>query len=291
MSVLNRFRPALLLAVVAAGATVAFGQDTTITPASPTAQAPAAPSTGSDRLFLAFSQEAEVVKSQWWEGQLGYMDGSKGMPTDAWILRGVVAFRPVKTLEVGGTFGLGNTNADPGRPDGTGATDLTAYGKWVFVDAVPKTNFAAGLLVTIPTGDDTVGLGFNSFASQAFGSVSYRLENIVVLGGHVGLCINGDGQYQGVELDAKASFEVGFSALFPLANEVSLVAEVQSQTARFDNNNPSPNNLIGAEAATSLLGGINWRAFGRGMLRGEVSVGITEGAPDYTALLSYAYTF
>jgi hypothetical protein len=107
----------------------------------------------------------------------------------------------------------------------------------------------------------------------------------------MGVCLNGDGAYQGVDLDGKASFEIEFSALFPLANEVSLVAEVQSQTARFDNPNPSPNNLIGAEAATEILGGINWRAFGRGMFRGAVAFGLTEGAPDFSALLSYAYSF
>jgi len=198
MSVLSPFRPALLLAVIAAGAPAAFGADAAPTTAKPAATAASAEM--SDRLFLAFAQDAAVVKSQWWEGQIGYTDGSKGIPTDAWVLRGVVAFRPVKTLEVGGNFGIGNTNASGNRPDGTGATDLQAYGKWVFVDGAPNTDFAAGLLITIPTGDDTVGLGFNSFASQAFGSVRYRLENIVVLGGHVGLCLNGDGQYQGEEL-------------------------------------------------------------------------------------------
>lgn len=290
MSVLSPLRPVLvLLAAVAAGASAAIAADPAPAPAKPATHA--APAEISDRLFLAFAQDAAVVGSQWWEGQLGYMDGSKGMPTDAWIMRGVVAFRPVKTFEVGGNFGIGNTNASGDRPDGTGATDLQAYGKWVFKNGAPNTDFGVGLLLTIPTGDDTVGLGYNSFASQAFGSVSYRLENVVVLGGHVGLCLNGDGAYQGQDLNGKASFEVGFSALFPLANQVSLVGEVVSQTARFDNPNPSPNNLIGAEAATQISGGVNWRAFGRGMLRGNVAFGLTEGAPDFTVLMSYAYTF
>jgi hypothetical protein len=270
---------------------VAFGADAEPAPANPATTTTSASNGMSDRLFLAFAQDAALVKSQWWEGQIEYFDGSKGVPTDAWILRGVVAFRPVKSLEVGGSFGIGNTNASGNRPDGTGATDLEAYGKWVFVDGAPNTDFAVGLLFTIPTGDDTVGLGFNSFASQAFGSVSYRLENVAVIGGHVGLCLNGDGEYQGQDLNGKASFELGFSALFPLANQVSLVGEIQSQTARFDNDNPSPNNLIGAESATQILGGINWRAFGRGMLRGAVAFGLTEGAPDFSVLMSYAYTF
>jgi hypothetical protein len=289
MSVLSPLRPVLLLAAFAAGTSVAIGAD-----AAPPATTPASSAYSaeiSDRLFLAFAQDAAIVKSQWWEGQIQYSDASKGMPADSLIFRGVVAFRPVKTLEVGGSFGLGNTSATQGRPDGTGATDLRAYVKWVFPNGAPNTDFSVGGLLTLPTGDDTAGLGYNSFATQAFGAVRYRLKDIVDIGGHIGLCLNGDGAYQGVDLDGKASFEIGFSALFPLANEVSLVAELQTQTARFDNTNPSPNNLIGAEAATEILGGINWRAFGRGMFRGAVSFGLTEGAPDFSVLMSYAYTF
>ena len=289
MSVMSPLRPILLLAAIVAGAPAAFGVDAEPGPAKPAT--PAAPSGISDRLFLAFAQDAALVKSQWWEGQLEYSDASKGIPVNAWILRGVVAFRPVKNLEVGGSFGFGDTSSSTNQFDGTGATDLEAYGKWVFPNASPNTDFSAGLLITIPTGDDTVGLGFNSFASQAFGAVRSRLSNVVVLGGHVGLCLNGDGQFQGEDLNGKASYEMGFSALFPLANQVSLVAEAQMQTARFDNPNNGSNDAIGAEAATQILGGVNWRAFGRGMLRGAVAFGLTDGAPDFSLLMSYAYTF
>ena len=103
--------------------------------------------------------------------------------------------------------------------------------------------------------------------------------------------MNGDGEFAQFELDGKFSFALGVSALFPLANQVSLVAEAEMQTPRFDNVNPSPDNLIGAETAASILGGINWRAFGRGMFRGAVAFGLSEGSPDFSALLSYAYTF
>ena len=289
MSVLSRLRPFLLLAAILAGAPAAFGADATPAPTAPAP--PAASSEMSDRLFLAFAQDAALVKSQWWEGQLQYSDASKSIPVDAFVFRGVVAFRPIKNLEVGGNFGIGDTSASGNRPDGFGATDLQVYGKWVFPNIASNTDIAAGLILTIPTGDDTVGLGFNSFASQAFGSVRYKLNKSVVLGGHLGLGINGDGKFQGYDLNGQFSYEVGFSALFPLANQVSLVAEALAQTSRFDNNNPGPNNLIGAETATQVLGGINWRAFGRGMFRGAVTIGVTEGSPDFSALVSYAYTF
>ena len=166
MSVLSRLRPILLLAAIVAGTTATFGAD-----AAPAAPAPAKPATpaGSfnitDRLFLSFMEDAALVKSQWWEAQISYANSSAGTPVDSVVFRGVVAFRPIKTLEVGGNFGFGTTNAShSGQPDGTGATDLQAYAKWVFPDGAPNTDFTAGMIFTIPTGDDYVGLGFNSFA-------------------------------------------------------------------------------------------------------------------------------
>jgi hypothetical protein len=279
MRVLNRLRPALLIAATLALAPAAFAADTEPAPASP---APvAAPAGITDRLFLAFAQEAAIVNSQWWEGQLEFDDGSSGIPVDVLLARGVVAFRPVKSLEVGGRVGFGKSSA-PGTAnnDGTGATDLDLYGKWVWANAVENTDFTAGLLFTVPTGDDTAGLGFNAFSTQAFGGVRFRMENVVI-GGHLGFRFNGDGKFQGFDLAGKNSFEVGASALFPLANQVSFTGEVLYETTRFE----------GGDAAAQVLAGINWTAFPRGTFRGAVGGGLTDGAPDFRVLLGYAFHF
>jgi len=292
MSVLNRLRPILLPAIVAF-ATAAFGADAA--PAAPAPAKPANPAASfniTDRLFLSFVQDAALVKSQWWEAQLAYADSSAGTPVDSVVFRGVVAFRPIKTLEVGGNFGFGTTNASvSGQPNGTGATDLQAYAKWVFPDGAPNTDFTAGMIFTIPTGDDYVGLGFNSFAWEAFGGVRYRLGKAVIFGGHFGIVLNGDGEFQTHELQGQTSFDLAFSAVFPLANQVSIVTEVTSQTARFDKTNPSPYTSIGTDTATQVLGGVNWRAFDRSMFRGSIAFGLTDGAPDFSALVSYVYSF
>ena len=288
MSVLSRFSSALLVAAIAAVAPAAFGADSAAAPAATAKNASPTPATGfADRLFLAFTQDAALVPSQWWEGQLEYADGKNTAP-NVFLVRGQVAFRPVKTLEVGGRVGFGNASASGSIPDGSGATDLEAYGKWVFLDAAQNTDFSAGVVLTVPTGDDTAGLGYNSFASQVFGSVRYRFEQ-VVLGGHVGVRYNGDGNFEGVPLNGKASFEFAGSALFPLANQVSLVGEVRYETARFDN--PTVASTAGDDADTQILAGINWRAFGRGMFRGAVAGGLTDGAPNFRLILGYAYTF
>ena len=290
MSVLSPLRPLLLLAVIVAGGSASFGADAAAAPAEPAT--PASSFDVKDRLFLSFMQDAALVKSQWWEAQISYADSSAGTPVDSLILRGVVAFRPVKTLEVGGNFGMGTGDAGrSGKRDGTGATDLQAYAKWVFPDGAPNTDFTAGMIFTIPTGDDYAGLGFNSFAWEVFGGVRYRLGNAVIFGGHFGISLNGDGEFQTHGLKGQTAFDLAFSAVFPLANQVSIVTELVSQTARFDNTNPSPYSSIGADTATQLLGGVNWRAFDRSMFRGSIAFGLTDGAPDFSALVSYAYTF
>jgi hypothetical protein len=278
MSATSRLRPALLLAAIAVAASAVMAADPAPPPTG--SSAPAASPEIADRLFLSFAQQSAVVPSQWWEGQVEWADGSKDIPVDVLLARGVVAFRPIKTLEVGGRVGFGSTHASGNAPDGTGATDLDIYGKWVFLNVAEDTNFSAGVLITVPTGDDTSGLGFNSFSTEAFGGVSRSFKDLVI-DGHVGLRLNGNGKFQGVDLTGKTSFEVGFSALFPLANRVSLVGEALFESDRFDQ----------MDASSQILAGINWRAFGRGMLRGAVAAGLTNGSPDFRVIASYAYTF
>jgi hypothetical protein len=289
MRVLNRLRPALLLAATVSLAPVAFAEDTEQAPPPPATPVPQAESTGiADRLFLAFAQDAAIVNSQWWEGQAEFDDGSSSIPVDVILARGVVAFRPVKSLEVGGRVGFGKSSASGTAPDGTGATDLEIYGKWVWSNALENTDFTAGLLCTVPTGDDTAGLGFNAFSTQAFGGVRFRMENVVI-GGHVGFRFNGDGKFQGFDLPGKNSVEVGASALFPLANQVSFVGEVLYESARFES--PTPGSPLGADAATQVLAGVNWTAFPRGTFRAAVGGGVTDGAPDFRVLVGYAFHF
>jgi len=278
MSLLSRLRPALLLAAIAAVAPAAFGADPAPAPAQPASGAAA--SGFADRLFLAFSQDAALVPSQWWEGQIEYFDGGGDIPVNALLVRGVFAFHPVKSLEVGGSVGFGGTHASGALPDGSGATDLDIYGKWVFPDAAENTDFSVGVDLTVPTGDDTAGLGFNSFAGQAFGGVRYRMQNIVI-GGHVGARVNGNGRFQSVPLDGKPSFELAGSVLFLLASQVSIVGEAQLETERFD----------GFDSAAEILAGVNWMAFKRGMFRAAIAAGLTDAAPNYRVLVGYAYTF
>lgn len=235
---------------------------------------------GADRLFLSFGQDAAIVSSQWWEGQATYSDTAKNIPVDAFVVRGVVAFQPFRNIEIGGQVGLGSTDSKGNLPDGTGATDLDAYAKYVFGNALEHTDFAAGALVTLPTGDDTAGLGFNAFSVQAFGSVRYRLDHALI-GGHVGVRMNGDGDYLGFPIDGQISYALQGNVVFALNSALSLVGETRVETERYERQ----------DSLAEIMAGANWRAFGRGMLRGAVGVGLTDATPDFRVIASYAYSF
>ena len=261
----------LLLALVALAWSPAAAQ----APAQPTS-APSASSVP-DRLFQAFAEDTAVVRSQWWEGQIDFASWDSFDVSTANL---IVAFQPVRDLEVGGRVGFGNTSADGDASDGTGATDADIWGKWRFGTGGGPAEFAVGLLATVPTGDDTAGLGFDAFNVEAFGAMRYQMRGFT-LAGHLGFRINGDGTIQGYDIDGKTSAILAGGIIYPLAKTVSLVGEVNCESERWE----------GFDSDVRLLGGVNWSVTSRGMLRGAISVGLADGAPDRRFQAGYAYAF
>ncbi len=237
-----------------------------------------APPTGTvNRLFQAFAEDAALVPVQWWEGQLVHVSAD---PTDETLLNLVAAFQPIRRLEVGGRVGFGRTDSTDGLPDGSGATDLDLWGKWDIGSAGTQLAFAAGGLVTVPTGDDQAGLGHDAFDVEAFGALRYAVPH-ATLSAHLGVRFNGNGHIEGIPLDGKTSTLLGAGVIVPLSDQVSLVGEANVESERYR----------GADSDFRLLGGVNWRPFNRGMVRGAIAVGLTNGAPDSVFQLGYAYAF
>jgi len=265
----HRFQPLsiLLVAVLACLPGAAQAED------APPAEKP---TSGSDRLFLAFIEDAAVVEEQWWEGQVEY---SEGNTIDSLIARGVVAFQPWENIEVGGRVGFGTSDTSAGLPDGTGATDLDVWGKYYFGSG-ETVEFSAGSVVRIPTGDDTAGLGEDAFAISGFGAMRKRFSHWV-LAVHAGLRYTEDGAQLGTDLDGQGSTFLGVGALFPLSDRLTVVGEARFESERFD----------GADNASEVLGGVNWRPGNRGMIRGAVGLGLSDGSPDFRLIASYAVSF
>ena len=139
----------------------------------------------------------------------------------------------------------------------------------------------------VNTGDDTAGLGNDSFDLAGFGSVRYRTDQMV-FSGTVGARMNGDGQRfggnqapQGFDTEGKTSILVTGGVLYPVSDVLTVTGEVHLESERYEN----------TDSDTRLAAGANWRPFNRGMLRGAVAVGLSDGAPDVQLLVGYAYTF
>ena len=229
------------------------------------------------RLFHAFIEDATVVDNQWWEGWAEY---SEGDDVDMFIVRGAAAFQPWENVELGATVGFGSSSASDGGTDGSGATDLDILGKYHFGRSGNATEFAAGGVITVPTGDDTAGLGYDAFSISAFGSVRHRYQRFI-MSGHAGVRVNGDGQYRSDELSGELSPMLGVGLFYPHSDELAFVAEATFESERFEH----------MDSDLRLLGGVNWHLSNRGIMRGAVAIGLTDGAPDAQLLLGYAVNF
>ena len=245
--------------------------------ADPTPSASTSAPQNSDRFFLSFAQDATVARSQWWEGDLVYTDSS---PFDSLVLRGLVAFQPWKNIELGGRVGFGSSDGPPLSQDGTGSTDLDAWGKYHWNPGGGRTEAAAGVMITVPTGDDTAGLGRDAFDLEGFGSIRYSAKKIIY-GGNVAVRLNGDGQIGGTTFSGKAQFGVAGGVIVPLSSEVSVIGELSIRSKAVEH----------GESDDRILGGIDWKPFQRGRFRGSVAAGLTDGAPNLELSVGYAVTF
>jgi hypothetical protein len=229
-----------------------------------------------ERLFLSFTQEAAIADRQWWEGQLVFSDGD---PIDSIVLRGVGAVQVWENVELGGTFGFGDTDTPRPLPDGNGATDFDFWGKYLLSNDDQGGTFAVGGMLTIPTGDDRAGLGLDSFGLEVFGSARFPIGKLKV-GGHIGVRFNDDGQILLAELDGQTSALLGGHVILPLGRSFNFVGELYYESER----------LEGLDDDIRLSGAVNWQVARRSTVRLALAVG-TEGAPDAQFLVGYATMF
>lgn len=234
---------------------------------------------GADRLFQRFIEDAAVAPEQWWEGQLVYTDVD---PWETLVARLVFALHPYEDWEFGGRVGFGRSDTPPGLQDGTGATDLDAWAKWRLADlgAEGRTDVALGGVLTLPTGDDAAGLGTDSFGLELFGAIRQLFDSFELVG-NVGFRLNQDGRVFGRDLEGQVSALLGAGLVLPVGRRVSVIGELNFETERFR----------GAESDLRFVGGVNWAVGRRGLVRGALELGATDGAPDLALTAGYAWVF
>jgi hypothetical protein len=245
-------------------------------------QAQSSRTPATDRLFIGFAQDAVLADQQWWEGQLEFASHED---LDTVVARLNFAVRPYERIEFGGNVGFGDSDL-PGTDngEGTGATDLDLWGKYALGSMEDGSKLATGILLTIPTGDDSAGLGEDAFKIGAFLS-SRRTYKPFDLAAHVGVNFNGDGQIFGFELEGKVSAVLGAGLIFRQTEQMSFVVEANLETKRFKDAGDFGDDDF------SVLGGIDWRMGDNGMLRGSLAFGLSDGAQDHRLSLGYAARF
>lgn len=233
-------------------------------------------SSSADRLFLNFIEDGTIVDNQWWEGNLVYAEGEAA---DATLLSGQVAFQPWRDLELGARVAFGSTDTQGPIPEGTGATDLDVWAKYRFPPGA-RTEFTVGGVLTVPTGDESAGLGADAFGVSVFGAMRYRFRRFV-FSGNLGAQFNEDGRVlgSGIDLDGQTAPFVGAAAMFFITDRITLVAEGRWRSERFE----------GVGDDSQLLGGLDWHVSPRGVLRAAVGFGVSSAAPDVTILAGYAF--
>lgn len=230
-----------------------------------------------ERLILGFDTEAALVDQQWWEGQAEISDDDA---FDATIARLVVAFQPIRDFEFGGRVGFGSTDTSGFLPDGSGATDLDLWGKYFLGVAGKDTSFAVGALATVPTGDDTAGLGNDAFSFGGFVSIRQPLDR-ATLSGAFGVRVHEDGTTLGVPLEGETSAFLRVGVLGPVRPNLTVFGEAQVESERFRR----------LDTDFRLLGGTNWKVTERGVVRGGIAIGLSDGAPDVQVIGGYAAQF
>ena len=269
--------PAFLLLILAVALVVSTAAAQETPSEDPTKTSGSRPAV-SERLFLSFVEDAAIADRQWWEGRFEATDGDV---IDSVLLRGVVAVQPWDDVELGGRFGFGETDTPRGLPDGSGGTDLDLWGKFRIGSDARGTNYTVGGTLTVPTGDNTSGLGLDAWGLSVFGAARHALKN-VTFGGHIGVQFNGDGETLGSPpIDGEPSAMLGGMVVFRVAKNLNLIGELDYQSERLD----------GFDTDARILGGLNWRISRRGTLRGAVAFGLADGAPDSQLILGYAAEF
>lgn len=249
------------------------------------------------RFFHYFVEEASIVPIQWWEGQFRFIsDGqyrSVNIPdSDTLVLSPIIAISPWNDVEIGIILSIEDIDYDRAHwrdVGGSGLSDTDIYGKF----RIKKEPFelTLGALATIPTGDEDEGRGTGKVNVEFFGSGKKEIEN-VILTGIFGLRFNRDaeilskGNIRGVKLDAKTSVLLGGGILYPFSDNLAFSGELVVESERYE-----ADRYINIDSDIRVIPGIQFKTFKNSLFRAGLGIGLSDGAPDFEFIFSYAYTF
>jgi hypothetical protein len=233
---------------------------------------------GSDRLFRSFVEDTAITERYRLETQFQRQEGDS-IDRGLMNLIGSAQFGSIPNVEFGAKLSLVGVNTVSGSGgDGLGDTDLWA--KYVIGPTSDNRHeLAFGTAVTVPTGSDSDGAGFDSIASKLF-FAGRREISWGVLTGNVGLSFNGDGKIFGLGLSGQTAFGLNIGLIAPVTYRLTVVGEAGYRSERF----------AGFDAEAVILGGVNV-LLKEGSIRGALGLGLSDGSPDVEVTVGYAFPF
>lgn len=265
---ITRRRSALLVIAVAAGlAPAALAQD---------AQAPPDDTL---RLFQRFAEDGAIAPHVWLEGQGRIQTNTRffgDIESDRWAGLAVLGLGLTEEIEVGLRLGLVEVDPDSGRSE-NGLSDLEVHAKYR-IDELPA-SIVVGGVVKLPTADEEHGLGTGKVDLEGFGAVRKDLGHVTLIG-NAGLRINQDPDVPG-DIDGEMSLLLGGGMIIGLTSRVYNVWEMTYESKRYE----------GGAADSRLTPGLIWRVGNRGIVRGAIGIGLSDGAPDFDGIISAALTY
>jgi hypothetical protein len=233
---------------------------------------------GSDRLFHSLVEDTAVAERFRIETQFVREEGET---FDRGLMNviGSASFKRIPNVEFGAKLGLVGVNT-VGGSEGDGVGDADLWAKYLMgATKDSRHELAFGAVVSLPTGSDSSGTGFDSTMSKLFVAARREFE-FGVMTGNLTLAMNGDGRFFGTPLSGETALGANFGVIVPWTFRLAFIGEVGYETERFK----------GWDDEASLLGGVNV-LLKEGSFRGALAFGLSDGSPDVEVIVGYAFPF
>lgn len=204
------------------------------------------------RLFQSFFRDAPIASNPYVEGIGTYSNVALGNTIRAGV-QGGYALTPDIEL----TTGVYYLNFNPdGFASESGLADIPVYGRYSFLNE--ETKISGGTYVTVPVGDETIGQENLDFGF--FGAIRHPASDEVVVTGTLGV------DFLDIGLEREASLNLGAGVIYAASDDLSVVSELRIQSD-ID--------------YSALSGGVDYKLKDVARLRGNLLLGLDDGAPDY----------
>jgi len=218
------------------------------------------------QLFQSFYRDAQISSQPFIDAGLDFNDFEYANTFNIGLRSGI----PVKSrFDIGAAVSFINLHPDRGDSE-SGLSDIWISAKYRIDNVfLSRTTFSAGGFMTLPVGDEEVGQ--NRFNFGAFGAIRHPLSSRFTLTGVFGL----DFVETGVD-DQTSSLLFGTGLIYTYDFNLNFVSEIQIQS-EYD--------------YAMLSVGTDYKLRRGGRIRGALGVGLDDGAPDFSLLVSYMFRF